>query len=165
MVRGPERRQEESGTSTDVSRPGVEPGSQEPAPCATIARPLQQYTTGACHKAFDRFQGSCYTLFRKEYKKKSFSPAWGWLVGSSKPNGRWASPCGPWDPERNNSKRDYFASCTSAEQNITSDFSLRSSATSIPLKTNMFTESTPCSYNLKKNLRKLATAQSSVNKH
>ena len=31
---GPERRQEDSGTSKDVSRPGNEPGLQELASCA-----------------------------------------------------------------------------------------------------------------------------------
>ena len=59
---GPERRQEDSGTSKDVSRPRIELGSQELASCAITARPPQHDTTGARHRAFDVFQGSCYTI-------------------------------------------------------------------------------------------------------
>ena len=44
----------------DVSRPGIEPGSQELASCAITARPPQHDTTGPHHRAFDVFQGSCY---------------------------------------------------------------------------------------------------------
>ena len=59
---GPERRQEDSGTSKDVSRPRIELGSQELASCAITARPPQHdtYTTVPRHRAFDVFQGSCY---------------------------------------------------------------------------------------------------------
>ena len=42
----------------DVSRPGIEPGSQELASCAITARPPQHDTTGPRHRAFDVFQGS-----------------------------------------------------------------------------------------------------------
>ena len=60
---GPERRQEDSRTSKDVSRPGIEPGSQKLASrsCAITARPPQHDTTGRRHRAFDVFQGSCYS--------------------------------------------------------------------------------------------------------
>ena len=56
---GPETRQEDSRTSTDVSRPGIEPGSQELASCGITARPPQHDATGPHHRAFDVFQGSC----------------------------------------------------------------------------------------------------------
>ena len=59
---GPERRQGDSGTSKDVSRPGIEPGSQQLASCGITSRPPQHDTTGPCHRAFDVFQGSCYTI-------------------------------------------------------------------------------------------------------
>ena len=57
-------RQEDSGTSwsKDVSRLGIEPGSQELASCAITARPSQNDTTGPRHRTFDVFQGSCYTI-------------------------------------------------------------------------------------------------------
>ena len=45
-----------------MSRPGIEPGSQELASCAITARPPQHDTTGPRHRAFDVFQGSCYTI-------------------------------------------------------------------------------------------------------
>ena len=50
--------------SKDVSRPGIEPGSQELASCAITARPPQHDTTGPRHRAFDVFQGSCYMLHK-----------------------------------------------------------------------------------------------------
>ena len=67
-----------SGTSKNVSRPGIEFGSQELASCAMTVRPPQHDTTGPCHKAFDVFQGSCYNFHlavkystvRKHEKKK-----------------------------------------------------------------------------------------------
>ena len=59
---GPERRQEDSGTSKDVSRPRIELGSQELASCAITAGPPQHDTTVPRHRAFDVFQGSCYTI-------------------------------------------------------------------------------------------------------
>ena len=59
---GPERRHEDSGTSKDVSRPRIEPGSQDLASCAITARPPQHDTTGPRHRAFDVFQGSFYKL-------------------------------------------------------------------------------------------------------
>ena len=43
-----------------MSRPRIELGSQELASCAITARPPQHDTTGARHRAFDVFQGSCY---------------------------------------------------------------------------------------------------------
>ena len=46
--------------SKDVSRPGIEPGSQDLASCA--ARPPQHNTTGPRHRAFDMLQGSCYSV-------------------------------------------------------------------------------------------------------
>ena len=58
---GPERRQEDSGTSKDVSPPGIKPGSQDLASCAITASPPQHDTTGPRHRAFDVFQGSCYS--------------------------------------------------------------------------------------------------------
>ena len=45
-----------------MSRPRIELGSQELASCAITARPPQHDTTSARHRAFDVFQGSCYTL-------------------------------------------------------------------------------------------------------
>ena len=45
-----------------MSRPGIEPGSQELASCAITARPPRHDTTGPRHGAFDGFQGSCYTI-------------------------------------------------------------------------------------------------------
>ena len=54
---GPEKKQEDSGTSKDVLRLGIEPGSQELTSCAIIARPPQHDTTGPRHRAFDVFQG------------------------------------------------------------------------------------------------------------
>ena len=58
---GPERRQEDSGTSKKfVLRLGIEPGSQDLASCAITARPPQHDTTSSRHRAFDVFQGSCY---------------------------------------------------------------------------------------------------------
>ena len=59
---GPERRQEDSGTSKDVSRPGIEPGSPDLASCAITARRPEHDTTGPRHRAFDVFQGPCYTI-------------------------------------------------------------------------------------------------------
>ena len=44
-----------------MSRPRIELGSQELASCAITARPPQHDTTGARHRAFDVFQGSCYS--------------------------------------------------------------------------------------------------------
>ena len=44
-----------------MPRPGIKPGSQELASCAITARPPQHNTTGPRHRAFDVFQGSCYT--------------------------------------------------------------------------------------------------------
>ena len=46
-----------------MSRPRIELGSQELASCAITARPPQHDTTGARHRAFDVFQGSCYTAW------------------------------------------------------------------------------------------------------
>ena len=48
-----------------MSRPGIEPGYQDLASCAIIARPPQHDTTGPRHRAFDVFQGSCYTICLK----------------------------------------------------------------------------------------------------
>ena len=45
-----------------MSRPGIEPGSQELASCTITTRPPKHDTTGPCHRAFDVFQGSCCTL-------------------------------------------------------------------------------------------------------
>ena len=45
-----------------MSRPRIELGSQELASCAITARPPQHDTTGPRHRAFDVFQGSCYTI-------------------------------------------------------------------------------------------------------
>ena len=47
-----------------MSRPGIEPGSQDLASCAITARPPQHDTTGprAATELFDVFQGSCYTI-------------------------------------------------------------------------------------------------------
>ena len=45
-----------------MSRPGIEPGSQDLASCAITARPPLHDTTGPRHRAFDVFQGSCYTI-------------------------------------------------------------------------------------------------------
>ena len=59
----PGRRQEDSGTSKDVSRAGIKPGPQELASCAITARPQQHDTTEPRHRAFELaelFQGSCY---------------------------------------------------------------------------------------------------------
>ena len=44
-----------------MSRPGIEPGSQELASCAITARPPQYVTARPRHRAFDVFQGSFYT--------------------------------------------------------------------------------------------------------
>ena len=41
----------------------IELGSQELASCAITARPPQHDTTGARHRAFDVFQGSCYIKY------------------------------------------------------------------------------------------------------
>ena len=45
-----------------MSRPRIELGSQELASCAITARPPQHDTTGPRHRAFDVFQGSCYSF-------------------------------------------------------------------------------------------------------
>ena len=63
---GPERRQEDSGTSKDVLWLGIEPRSQALAFCAITARPPQHDTTGPRHRAFDVFQGSCYNMYRRK---------------------------------------------------------------------------------------------------
>ena len=41
---------------------GIEPGSQEFASCTIAARPPQHDIAGPRHRAFDVFQGSCYTI-------------------------------------------------------------------------------------------------------
>ena len=50
-----------TGTSKDVSRPGIEPGSQELASCA-ITTAARYHATARRRAAFDVFQGSCYTI-------------------------------------------------------------------------------------------------------
>ena len=50
----PVRRQEDSGTSKDVSRPGIEPGSQELASWAITARPPQHEITSPAPQSFWR---------------------------------------------------------------------------------------------------------------
>ena len=65
---------EETGRFRDVksvSRPRIELGSQELASCAITARPPQHDTTGARHRAFDVFQGSCYIIPAAGVKPKS----------------------------------------------------------------------------------------------
>ena len=74
-VRGQRGRQEDSGTSKDVSRPGIEPGSQELASCAITARPPQHDTTGSRHRAFDVFQGPVTVLHGSVTFKLRCSPA------------------------------------------------------------------------------------------
>ena len=54
-----------------MSRPGIEPGSQELASCAAItARPPQHDSTGPHHRAFYVFQDSCYTGVNPDIEKR-----------------------------------------------------------------------------------------------
>ena len=55
-------RKDQGRHAKDVSRPGLEPESQELASYAITARPPQHDTTRSRHRAFDVFQGSCYTI-------------------------------------------------------------------------------------------------------
>ena len=65
---GPERRQEDSGTSKDVSRPGIQIRSQDLASYAITASPSQHNTTDPRHRAVEVFQGSCYTRYQNAAK-------------------------------------------------------------------------------------------------
>ena len=58
---GLEKRKEGSATSKDVSRLGIEPGSRELASDAITAGQPPHNTTRSRHRAFDVFQGSCYS--------------------------------------------------------------------------------------------------------
>ena len=61
---------EETGIFRDVkyvTRPGIEPGSQDLASCALTARPPQHDTTGTRHRAFDVVQGSCYNYRDRKF--------------------------------------------------------------------------------------------------
>ena len=81
--RGSERRQEDSGTSKDVSQPGIEPGSLRLSGISLLrhgARPPQHDTTGPRHRAFDVFQGSCYTTGKRGSSRPG---SWRWHWCSS----------------------------------------------------------------------------------
>ena len=57
-----------------MSRPRIELGSQELASCAITARPPQHDTTGARHRAFDVFRGSCYTSRARTTRQQGDPP-------------------------------------------------------------------------------------------
>ena len=94
-VRGPERRQEDSGTSKDVSWPGIEPGSQEIASCAITARPPQHDTTGPPHRSsFWRVSGFLLQSGELAPPKRSFQWFFNfffWICNATKNRTKWCA--------------------------------------------------------------------------